>query len=605
MLRPQPARWFEILVVRDDALLTLESLARTGAVELEARQSVALPVVLEEVRPLLHEFAEIAIRYRAYWPRHDCASSPFPEPPRVTLERCLTRVRSWAREAEPLIRQTQRHEAERAEISLWSEVLEAIGDARFDMSLLAGAGPTLRVGLFAYPAGGGPLFPPGALTRVLELGTGPHALLVGTTQQLQSLASEVLAMAGRVRSAPTWLRPDLAGNRAWVARRLSEIDAALTRIGSALDRLHHRHDLRRVLGDANRLQWVLDNVHALDTSDLFCWITGWSSDFDGDSLARALERAGARALLHFPPPPPSAQPPLLFRNPAWARPFEVFSRALGMPSNSEADPSRLLAVVVPLMFGYMFGDVGQGLVLAATAWWLRERFVFARLLVAGGLSAALFGVLFGSVFSLSTVLPAAWLHPLDEPLAVLVFPVAGGAVMLTAGLLLGGLEAAWRGQSRHWLLAQAWLIVVYLGTLAAVFDTRALFAAAAGALAWCVGHGLREGRPGAAFTALAGLVEKTLQVLVNTVSFARIGAFALAHAGLSSAIVALVDTAEDPAARVLILVIGNAVVLVLEVMIVSIQTTRLVLFEFFTRFLVGTGRAFRPLQPPPCVSQEH
>jgi V/A-type H+-transporting ATPase subunit I len=51
-------------------------------------------------------------------------------------------------------------------------------------------------------------------------------------------------------------------------------------------------------------------------------------------------------------------------------------------------------------------------------------------------------------------------------------------------------------------------------------------------------------------------------------------------------------------------VLGNVVILVLEAMVVSIQTTRLILFEFFMRFLFGTGRAFRPLSPPPFVSQE-
>src|SRR6185369_1772722 len=104
------------------------------------------------------------------------------------------------------------------------------------------------------------------------------------------------------------------------------------------------------------------NVRALESGELFCWITGWTSDLDGARIAAALERSGARALMRFAPPSPDAKAPLLFANAPWARPFEVFARALGMPASNEADPSALLAVVVPLMFGYMFGDVGQGLV---------------------------------------------------------------------------------------------------------------------------------------------------------------------------------------------------------------------------------------------------
>ncbi len=71
-----------------------------------------------------------------------------------------------------------------------------------------------------------------------------------------------------------------------------------------------------------------------------------------------------------------------------------------MPSRNEADPAVLLAIAVPLMFGYMFGDVGQGLVIAAAAFAVRKRFPIARLFIAGGLAAIVFGFLFGSVFSI-------------------------------------------------------------------------------------------------------------------------------------------------------------------------------------------------------------
>jgi V/A-type H+-transporting ATPase subunit I len=128
--------------------------------------------------------------------------------------------------------------------------------------------------------------------------------------------------------------------------------------------------------------------------------------------------------------------------------------------------------------------------------------------------------------------------------------------------------------------------------------------AAAAAVCFCAGHAVHARRAMAALGAIGELVEKTLQILINTLSFARVGAFALAHAGLSSAIVALMDAAPGTAAKALVLVLGNAVVIVLEAMVVSIQTTRLVLFEFFTRFMQGTGRAFRPLPAPPFTHRE-
>jgi V/A-type H+-transporting ATPase subunit I len=349
----------------------------------------------------------------------------------------------------------------------------------------------------------------------------------------------------------------------------------------------------------------MHNVDALERGGLFCWITGWSSDAGGELLTQALQRCQARALLRHAPPPSAARAPLLLRNPPWARPFELFSRALGMPSSSEADPTPLLAFVVPLMFGYMFGDVGQGLVIAAAGCWYRNRFPIARLLMVGGLSAAAFGLLFGSVFSLHGLLPALWLHPLDRPLAVLLAPLFGGAVLLTLGLGLDALAAWWRGEARRWLLTDAALLLVYLALLAAFVEARALWAAAAAALYFCIGHAVHAARWQAAFAAIGELVEKTLQIMINTLSFARVGAFALAHAGLSSAIVALMDAADSALAKALVLLFGNLIVIVLEAMVVSIQTTRLVLFEFFTRFMQGRGRAFRPLPPPPFSYQEN
>jgi V/A-type H+-transporting ATPase subunit I len=79
-----------------------------------------------------------------------------------------------------------------------------------------------------------------------------------------------------------------------------------------------------------------------------------------------------------------------------------------------------------------------------------------------------------------------------------------------------------------------------------------------------------------------------------------VGAFALAHTSLSVAVVTMADATPWWGA-VLIMVLGNALIIALEGLVVSIQTTRLVLFEFFNRFLRGTGRVFRPLPSPPLV----
>jgi len=610
MLRPRPARWFEILAARDDATLVLEALARTGAVELEARSGAGVPADLSDVMPLLSQFLDLASRYRAYWPAPtECAPSPFPEPPAATLQRSLATVRAWAEDAEPVIRALQRGAAESADLRRWQAVLTALAENPLARMPLAAAGPLVRLRLFTLPPGTDPEAALGSVTPAtpgletlactLTVDAAPHLLVAGAPAALQALAQRVSTLKGSSHEVPGWLQTDAAANDAHVQTRLAALQGEHAALTAQLEELGRRHDLPRALGDAHRLQWVLHNVQALEAGPLFCWITGWCSETSGDTLAKALQACPARALLRHAAAPEGSRAPLLLRNPPWARPFEIFSRALGMPSATEADPSMLLAVAVPLMFGYMFGDVGQGLLLAAAGWWYRKRFPVARLLMVGGLSATVFGFLFGSVFGLHGLLPALWLHPLDAPLAVLLAPLVGGALLLTLGLVLDAMAAVWRGELRRWLLTDAALFFVYLGLLAAFVEPAGLFVAAAGALAYCAGHALHSGRVTAAFGAIGELIEKTVQLLINTLSFARVGAFALAHAGLSSAIVALMEAADSTAAKALVLVLGNALVIVLEAMVVSIQTTRLVLFEFFTRFMQGQGRAFRPLPAPP------
>jgi V/A-type H+-transporting ATPase subunit I len=122
---------------------------------------------------------------------------------------------------------------------------------------------------------------------------------------------------------------------------------------------------------------------------------------------------------------------------------------------------------------------------------------------------------------------------------------------------------------------------------------------AAGALWFAMGSMVHaEGRRLAALAGgMAQFVEQALQLFVNTVSFARVGAFALAHAGLSLAVVGVAE-ASGGVGYWIVLLLGNLLILMLEGLVVGIQTTRLLLFEFFVRFLKGSGRAFRPLPVP-------
>jgi len=273
---------------------------------------------------------------------------------------------------------------------------------------------------------------------------------------------------------------------------------------------------------------------------------------------------------------------------------------IGTPSGDEADPSRLLAVLVPLMFGYMFGDVGHGLVLLLTGIWLQRRWPLLRILVANGASAMLFGIVFGSVFGHEDIIPALWLHPLDDPMPVMLVPLAGGVLILLLGLLLNAVEAWWRGAFREWLRVEAAVLCLYLSLLAAPILEFALVISLLSLLWYLAGslYGVQSGRLARLGVALGTLLESIIQLLINTISFVRVGAFALAHGGLSLAFVIMAGATQNVVAGFLIMLLGNVIVILLEGLVVTIQTTRLVLFEFFIRFLRGSGRVFRPLPAP-------
>ena len=605
-LRTRPARWFELLVARDDLTAAVETLARTGRVELETHSEPTSRMRLPDLHDRLEEYHRLAQQYQAYWPAGPFSPSTTPGHPTDTLDRALSRLHGWREAADPLVREMEHLASERDTLNLLDEMLLNLGDSPLRLDQLARAGPAMASRLFVLPP----------RSRVREVPTGvistgvrgqrhDFLLALGPQEEVAALEQEVVLQKGRRLAFHGCLQDGVGASRRVLRERLATIAEEEERLGGQLEALQARHELEQALGDIARLEWFLSHVASLPVTENFAWVTGWTSDLQDQELRQALEAAGVRGLLRYPEPPRDKRPPMVMHNPWWARPFELFARLLGTPDQNEADPSRLLALFVPLMFGYMFGDVGQGAVLLAAGLALQRRWPASQLLIPAGASSILFGLLFGSVFSREDLLPALWLHPFAEPVIVLVAPLVGGVLILVLGLVLNGIEARWRGEARRWWQQEAATVLLYLGLVAAFFHSAGLWLALAG-LVWYFTGSLphAEGAYGRVLAQDAGLLlEHALQLAVNTLSFARVGAFALAHSGLSTAVATLADTADAPVVSGLIMVLGNALIIALEGLVVSIQTTRLVLFEFFIRFLRGEGRGFRPLAAPPVPEQ--
>ncbi len=599
--RPRPAHWFELLVARDDLAAAMNRLADAGCVELEGgSQDQAEAAQRRLIEDLLARYRDQAERFGRYWP----TPAPLPDevrgrPARV-LAAALATLEQWSEETAGLIDELEHAEAEHNALLELRPALQALKLERLDLRDCLSAGPLLTVALLRMEDFHPSLLPSGALalhaaadgTHYLLL-AGPRAGLADASRRLESHGAQRLPL------------PDLlAGNsHAALARiddRLRTLEEALRRLRAALADSHRGFGVAGALGRIAQIRWFMESADYFPLSETLAWVRGWTLAKSPAELQALLARDHIRALAHFPPPPAEAVPPLALANPPWLRPFELFVRLLGMPGRAEADPTALLALFTPLMFGYMFGDLGQGLLILVAGLWLSRRWPAARILVPAGIAAMLFGLAFGSLFGREGILPPLWLHPLDSPLQVLAIPLAGGALLLASGILLSLLEAVWQRQLTRWLVERGPAVGLWLAGLAATVAAPLAWSLLGLALTLLLA-GMTP-RPRLLVARLAGLVESVFQLTVNTLSFARVGAFALAHAGLGATLAGLAAAVDSRWTALAIYLIGNLVIVGLEGMIVAIQTTRLVLFEFFVRFLEGRGRPFRPLRPPVAVA---
>lgn len=599
ILRPVTARWFELLTSREELGVVLDCLASTGRVQLQAHSRSESRLALPDLRTTLVEYERLARQYGPWWP------APQPRAPGIDRELleaprgALEQLREWAIEADPLIAELAGLAQARDEAELLDELRRASVGSLPRLDRVAGAGPVLAGRVYLLDEDGPPRsLPPAVLVQRVTTERGLFLVAVGTSEEVAALDQSLAASKARSISLP----PDLPGDPAAVAAFLASRGADVERRGrvarASLEALNAQHRVAAALGELALASWLVTHVPELPVTEHFAWVTGWCADADDARLRSALDARGLHYLLRITPAPPDSTPPSVLHNPAWARPFEVFAGLMGVPGTREADPSVIVALLAPLMFGYMFGDVAQGLTVAIAGFLLRKRLPALRLLVPGGLVAIAFGFAFGSVFAREDLIAPLWLHPLAEPLTVLGTALVFGALVITVGLLLNALQFHWRGELRSWFASEAGILIAYLGLVTTALDARALWLLPAG-VAWAIGGAALAAtgdRLGSLGHAAGETLERMLQLAVNSISFVRVGAFALAHAGLCTAVVGIAQAAGP--AYWPVLLIGNTAIVLLEGLVVGIQTTRLILFEFFIRFLTARGRAFEPLPSP-------
>lgn len=386
--------------------------------------------------------------------------------------------------------------------------------------------------------------------------------------------------------------------------------------GPALNRLHTACLTREQILGAVRMS--LFSAGAM-------FITGWMDIRDKERLVAILEGICGKRYVISEHKDPDA--PVRLRNIRLFKPFELLVKIMGMPSNAEIDPTAFTAITFVLMFGFMFGDFGQGLVIMLAGVILkrfgakksRDQLAQAgSVMIAGGCCAAVCGLLYGSFFSSEHIIAPLWFNPATNMMRLFSITILMGVVFIMTGLCVNIVNGFLTGDPMEALLERRGLVVLalYAATVFFVlrYEKNARFPSLGEITVFIVlplvlfllkgvlGPALfKSARPHSfseyIIETVLEILEISLGLFSNTVSFIRVGAFALAHAALSLVTYTLAGMA-DPALKsvgaVVVIIAGNIFIIGFESMICTIQSMRLEYYEFFSKFFKGDGVVFIP-----------
>jgi V/A-type H+-transporting ATPase subunit I len=143
MLRPASTRWFEVLCPRAQSVRTVNALASTGAIEIEVRQRAPSEMPIQHLTERLRDYQALYQRYGRYWARGRLRRRALAEAPSVALDRALTLIAAWRREADPLIDILQESEEELTRLKWLAQIIEKIAASPLDFGAVARSGPVL------------------------------------------------------------------------------------------------------------------------------------------------------------------------------------------------------------------------------------------------------------------------------------------------------------------------------------------------------------------------------------------------------------------------------------------------------------------------------
>ena len=372
--------------------------------------------------------------------------------------------------------------------------------------------------------------------------------------------------------------------------------------------------------------------------------SGFSPTADGEKLSELLKKAGEDIVCEVIPiehKGASDAVPVKLKNNIITRPFEMFIRMYGLPCYSGFDPTPYVAFTYMLMFGIMFGDVGQGIVVSLLGLLLTKltKNPLAPIMTRLGIFSALFGCVYGSVFGIETIITPIYHreniwhevckllsglgipeHPeniFQAAMVILIFALILGAVLILISIIFNIIknfrakktgEALFAVNGVSGAVIYAALLFGACGTflfglemfsipyvmILMILPVVLIFLKAP--LTALIEHRHVEFSIAEAFI---DVLEGAITFLSNTMSYLRIGGFVLSHAGFMLVVSQLAGTADPNApvtvGTVITYIIGNLLVMGIEGLLSGIQVLRLEFYEVFSRFYDGNGRGFTPV----------
>jgi V/A-type H+-transporting ATPase subunit I len=469
--------------------------------------------------------------------------------------------------------------------------------------------------------------------------------------ELKKFAFQEAAFPADLKGVPAEVLPS-------VQARLAEVDASLARIDAEKRSFRgtREAEIRSLLYELD-LDVSIDAVKQnLASTGSVQRVTGWVPRRRFREVVAGLESiTGGRIAIRSYEPEElpevrsgKTRVPVSISHGRFVRSFERMVFSYGVPLYGSIDPTPFVAVMFVALFAIMFGDVGQGFVglvlgLLITSGKIPgfERYRrkgFGTIFIAVGAASMVSGLLYGSFFANERLLVPVerWLtgavlgRQLDRFISLEGFQkitlffgitIGIGAVINSVGLLINIVNNVRR---RNWLNA----LLSKTGLAGAVFFWYVLFLAVrlvAGGrlrafdavfialpllvlffrepiarLAARERPVLKDGVFGFVMEGIVELMESAIYYVSNSISFLRVAAFALAHVVLSGIVFLLADMVGDApggiVGRIAIILVGNAIIILLEGLIVTIQVVRLEYYEFFSKFFVETGEEFKPFK---------